>query len=186
MNFSSDISKRIIKALERLLQKANLKNPQVYDRPQIISKAVLYGIPYNEAFENLVELADLIHKYETLLKEADVNGIVWDLTVYDPERLRQKIHEEQQNKEKLAVMKNLNMTDKICTPFELQKFAHSEYHPTAFNFARFIESKSDKKYTVINRQFVFDALDAFKKQASFSNNLKEEFIKKWKSFIELL
>ena len=151
MNFSSNIAKRITKALERLLQKTNLKNPQVSTQQQIISKATAYGIPYNEEAENSTKLADLIQEYETLLKEAEVHGINTDLSIYNPESLKQKIQEEQQNKEKLAAMLSLNMTDKICTPSELKTFAHNEYHPTAFNFARFIESKSDKKYTVINR-----------------------------------
>jgi hypothetical protein len=69
--------------------------------------------------------------------------------------------------------------DVICTPFELKKFAFAEYNPTAFNFARFIESKSSFKYTVIEKKFITDMVEALAKQAASSNNLYNEFKEKW-------
>jgi hypothetical protein len=78
------------------------------------------------------------------------------------------------------------MRDIICTRKELTHFAFSEYTPTAFNFARFIESKSGKKYTVIEREFIFDALETLKKHTEFSENLSKEFKTKWKGIIDEL
>lgn len=74
----------------------------------------------------------------------------------------------------------------ICTPFELKEFAFAEYNPTAFNFARWIESKSNKEYTVIERQFILDSLEAFNKQALFAANLNDEFRLKWEEIIRHL
>ena len=71
----------------------------------------------------------------------------------------------------------------IFTPFELKKFAFAEHNPTAFNFARWIESKSDKEYTVIERQFIIDSLEVLNKQTIFTSNLNDEFKLRWKGII---
>jgi hypothetical protein len=68
--------------------------------------------------------------------------------------------------------------DVICTPFELKEFAFAEYNPTAFNFARFIESKSSLKYTVIEKKFITDILEALNKQAEVLNGMHNEFKKR--------
>jgi len=69
--------------------------------------------------------------------------------------------------------------DLICTEFELKQFAFAEHNPTAFNFARFIESKSSFKYTVIEKKFIIDILEALAKQAATLNHLHHEFKEKW-------
>ena len=76
--------------------------------------------------------------------------------------------------------------DKICTSFELKQFAFNEHNPTAFNFARWIESKTNKKFTVIEREFIIDALKALNKQAISLTMLNDEFKKKWQDIIRHL
>jgi hypothetical protein len=73
-------------------------------------------------------------------------------------------------------MKN---NDEICTPFELKQFAFAGHSPTAFNLARFIESKSGFKYTVIEIEFLLDAFKALEEHIQFSSNLGKSFRKKW-------
>ena len=72
--------------------------------------------------------------------------------------------------------------DLICTPFELKNFAFSlnGENPTAENFARFIESKSRFKYTVIEIDFLIDAFRMFEEQASASFEISKNFHEKWK------
>jgi hypothetical protein len=65
--------------------------------------------------------------------------------------------------------------DRICEPLELKEFAFAEYNPTAFNFARFIESKSGFKYTVIEKKFIIDMLESLTKEAEALNALHNEF-----------
>ena len=68
----------------------------------------------------------------------------------------------------------------ICTYSELIDFALNERHPTAFNFARFVEAKSEAKYTVTEKQFILDLLAAFADQATALSNLHSEFERKWR------
>jgi len=72
--------------------------------------------------------------------------------------------------------------DQICTPFELKQFAFSFFNDkvTAFNFARFIESKSSFKYTVVEIEFIIDAFKIFEEQAKISFELNKNFYDKWK------
>lgn len=72
--------------------------------------------------------------------------------------------------------------DPICTPFELKQFAFSLSgdNPTAFNFARFIESKSSFKYTVIEIEFLLDTFKMLEECVQFSNSVNESFRNKWK------
>jgi len=71
----------------------------------------------------------------------------------------------------------------ICTPFELKRFAHGGQNPTVFNFAKWIESKTNRKYTVIELEFIADSLKALNEQASFAINLNDKFKAKWKEVI---
>ena len=73
--------------------------------------------------------------------------------------------------------------DQICTSFELKEFAFSIHRdkPTAFDFARFIECKSEFKYTVIKIEFLLDAFKMLEEHVQFSYNLDQSFKKKWKN-----
>lgn len=78
------------------------------------------------------------------------------------------------------------MNDKICDPFELKLFAFSEHNPTAFNFARFIEAKSNRKYTIIEKKFIIEVFENFDKQSLFLSDLNRDFRQKWQAVIENL
>jgi len=69
----------------------------------------------------------------------------------------------------------------ICTPFELKQFAFSLSgdNPTPFNFARFIESKSGFRYTVIEIEFIIDSFKALQEQALVSFELNKDIREKW-------
>jgi hypothetical protein len=54
--------------------------------------------------------------------------------------------------------------DEICSSFELKQFAFNS-KLTAFNFAKWLESKTGDKYTVIEKQFIRDALSALDSNA---------------------
>jgi len=71
--------------------------------------------------------------------------------------------------------------NQICTPFELKQFAFSlsGENPTVSNFARFIESKSGFKYTVIEIEFIIDSFKIIQEQALVSFELNKEFREKW-------
>ena len=72
--------------------------------------------------------------------------------------------------------------DHICTPFELKQFTFSFFRDnlTAFEFAKFIESKSEFRYTVIEVEFIIDAFRMFEEQASASFEISKNFYEKWK------
>lgn len=69
----------------------------------------------------------------------------------------------------------------ICTPFELKQFAFSlsGENPTAFNFTRFVESKSGYKYTVIEMEFLIDSFRILEEQVQFFSELHANFQEKW-------
>ena len=75
--------------------------------------------------------------------------------------------------------------DKICTDSDLKEFAwRSEQTP--FNFARWIESKTNDKYTIVEKEFIRDALQALESISDFSDGLNESLKKQWKDAISML
>lgn len=73
----------------------------------------------------------------------------------------------------------IKYSDLICTPFELKTFAFSPHNPSASNFARFIECKSNFKYTIIEIKFLIDAFKVFEQIKSFADQLDRDFKGKW-------
>lgn len=76
-------------------------------------------------------------------------------------------------------------SDKICTPFELKQFAFTD-NTDAFTFARFVECKSDTKYTVIEIQLVRDVLATIEHISVSSNDLNKSLREKWKEELKML
>lgn len=77
------------------------------------------------------------------------------------------------------------MNDNICTPFELKEFAFSS-DPSAWNFARWIESKSGNKYTVIEIELIRDALTAINHYLTNANDVNDELRQKWHEQLKML
>lgn len=69
--------------------------------------------------------------------------------------------------------------DKICTESELRNFAWNS-EPTAFNFARWLESKTNDKYTIVEKQFIRELLLAL------DDHSGESLKKKWQEAITML
>ena len=69
----------------------------------------------------------------------------------------------------------------ICTTFELKKFAFSIFRdgPTTFDFARFIESKSEFKYTIVEIEFLIDTFKLFEELAQSFFEVNKDFSEKW-------
>lgn len=64
---------------------------------QQIERANLYNIPYESYGNNYYELMQDIDKYEYLLEQANMLGISWDDSIYDPVALEQAIEEQEES-----------------------------------------------------------------------------------------
>lgn len=62
---------------------------------EILAKANKYNIPYNKNKTKIdwLRLIDQVNEYDLLLREAESYGIYWDLSEYDPERLKSELDE---------------------------------------------------------------------------------------------
>lgn len=76
--------------------------------------------------------------------------------------------------------------DRICTPEQLRNFAFAEDNPTVFNFARWMKSKTDSKYTVIETKFITDVFDILAEQKVKSKDTHDEFREKYSQVIRYL
>lgn len=79
----------------------------------------------------------------------------------------------------------MTMNDKICTPFELKEFAYRDY-TTAFDFLKFIESYSEGKYTVVEKQLIEDAMQALSYYITFATDVNDTFKRKWRDTLRIL
>lgn len=78
------------------------------------------------------------------------------------------------------------MNDEICSKLEFKQFAYSDFEPSAFNLARFVESKTNDKYTVIEIQLVRDALSTIVHVSNSLNDLNQSLREKWKEELKML
>ena len=83
----------------------------------------------------------------------------------------------------------------ICTTEELRTFAWSflNTNPKYFDFVQWLKSKTDNKYTIVDVEFLLDALKALdnivlenNKSLLLTTNINEEFKKKWSYIIKML
>lgn len=74
--------------------------------------------------------------------------------------------------------------NKICTESELKNFAWNT-KPTVFNLARWLESKTNDKYTIVEKQLIRDMLLAFDEGGVSANNV-ESLKKKWQDVIAMM
>jgi hypothetical protein len=75
--------------------------------------------------------------------------------------------------------------DEICSSLELKEFAFNS-KPTAFNFARWLESKTNDKYTIIEKEFIREALAALDVNAINACVVNDKLKKKWEAVIMML
>ncbi len=69
---------------------------------------------------------------------------------------------------------------------ELKQFAYSDKGPSAFNFGRWIESKSNYKYTVVEIELIRELFNTLNSAATSMNDKNNHIRKKWKEELELL
>jgi hypothetical protein len=72
------------------------------------------------------------------------------------------------------------MHDEICSKLELKQFAYSDFEPSAFNFARCIESRSKNKYTVVETQLIKNAVSMLSYYVTSASDVNDAFKEKWK------
>lgn len=75
--------------------------------------------------------------------------------------------------------------NKICTEFEFKEFAWNT-EPTVSNFARWLESKTNDKYTIVEKQLIRDMLQALDSHVVSSNNVNDILKKKWQDVITMM
>jgi hypothetical protein len=78
------------------------------------------------------------------------------------------------------------MHDEICSKQELKQFAYSDFEPSAFNFARWIESRSKNKYTVVETQLIKDAVSMLSYYVTSASDVNDAFKEKWKKTLRML
>jgi hypothetical protein len=78
------------------------------------------------------------------------------------------------------------MHDEICSKLELKQFAYSHFEPSAFNFARWIESRSKNKYTVVETQLIKDAVSMLSYYVTSASDVNDAFKEKWKETLKML
>lgn len=78
------------------------------------------------------------------------------------------------------------MNDEICSKLEFKQFAYSDFEPNAFNLARFVESKTNDKYTVIEIRLVKDVLATIEHITVSSNDLNKSLREKWREELKIL
>ena len=78
------------------------------------------------------------------------------------------------------------MHDEICSKHELKEFAYSDFEPSAFNFAKWLESTTNDKYTVIEKQLIKDALLMFSHCITSATDVSDAFKEKWKETLYMI
>lgn len=76
------------------------------------------------------------------------------------------------------------LREKICDRLELLQFAHDEDVPTIFNLRYWLESKTHDKYTIVQKEFIRDILQALNDCMTSATNINNDLNKKWKDIIE--
>lgn len=75
--------------------------------------------------------------------------------------------------------------DKICTPFELKQFAYTD-NTDAYTFARWIESKSSGRYTIVEKKMIEDTVHVLNHYITFASDINDTFKRKWQNTLKAL